>query len=135
MICAYCKCRVFPEDRKCPSCGSRVFVEEEIRKAPQEEEKSQETAHAAQPEREVHYQTIYRTIYVKPETSAKSRWVALVLCLFFGWVGVHRFYVGKNATGVLYLLTGGLLGMGLAVDFLMILFGYFRDRDGLRLSN
>ena len=32
--------------------------------------------------------------------SPKSRLVALLLCLFLGWLGVHRFYAGKIGTGL-----------------------------------
>jgi hypothetical protein len=64
----------------------------------------------------------------------KSKWAALLLCFFLGWLGVHRFYVGKVGTGLLYLLTGGLLGVGWLIDFISILFGGFRDKDRRRLE-
>jgi TM2 domain-containing membrane protein YozV len=39
------------------------------------------------------------------------------LCLtFLGMFGVHRFYLGKIGTGLLYLLTFGLLGVGYLYD-------------------
>ncbi|MBQ3755018.1 MAG: TM2 domain-containing protein, partial [Clostridia bacterium] len=41
-------------------------------------------------------------------TSPKSRLVATLLCFFLGGLGIHRFYVGKVGTGILYLFTGGL---------------------------
>lgn len=43
--------------------------------------------------------------------------LAWILLTFFGWLGVHRFYLGKVGTGILYLLSFGLLGLGLAYDF------------------
>ena len=39
-----------------------------------------------------------------------------VLLTFLGIFGIHRFYMGKWITGILYLLTGGLLGLGLLYD-------------------
>lgn len=62
--------------------------------------------------------------------SSKSRGVAAVLCFFLGWLGVHRFYAGKVGTGILWLLTCGLLGLGTFIDFIMILCGSFKDGTG-----
>lgn len=46
----------------------------------------------------------------------KSKFVAYLLWFFFGILGIHRFYLGKVGTGILYLLTGGLLGIGWFID-------------------
>lgn len=37
--------------------------------------------------------------------------------IFMGLGGAHRIYMGKYGTGILYLLTFGLFGIGQAVDF------------------
>jgi TM2 domain-containing membrane protein YozV len=42
--------------------------------------------------------------------------VAWVLLVFFGLFGIHRFYLGKWPTGILYLCTGGLIGIGYLYD-------------------
>ena len=63
-----------------------------------------------------------------------NRWVLAVLCFFFGVLGVHRFVVGKIGTGILYLLTAGLLGIGVLVDFIMILFGSFKNKEGVEIK-
>jgi len=63
-------------------------------------------------------------------TSPKSRGVALALCLFFGVLGVHRYYVGKTGTGVIWTLTAGCCGIGWLVDIFTILAGGFYDGDG-----
>jgi len=60
----------------------------------------------------------------------KSKLVAALLCIFLGYLGIHRFYVGKVGTGILWLLTAGLAGIGVIVDFIMILVGAFTDKNG-----
>lgn len=59
-----------------------------------------------------------------------NRWGLAVICFFFGVLGIHRFIVGKIGTGFLWLLTGGLFGIGALVDFIMLLFGTFTDSKG-----
>lgn len=46
--------------------------------------------------------------------------VSWVLHLFLGLFGIHRIYMGKIVTGILYLLTGGLLGFGYIYDTLTL---------------
>jgi hypothetical protein len=72
-------------------------------------------------------------LYDDPDASARSRLVALLLCIFLGYFGVHRFYVGKVASGVIWLLTGGLFGIGYIVDIIVIAVGNFTDIEGNRL--
>lgn len=62
--------------------------------------------------------------------SGKSKGTAAVLCFFLGALGIHRFYVGKIGTGILWMLTLGFLGLGSLIDFIMILCGSFKDKDG-----
>lgn len=57
-----------------------------------------------------------------PVGKEKNKWVALLLLLFFGAVGGHKFYEGKVGMGVLYIFTLGLLGVGVIVDFFRLLF-------------
>ena len=43
--------------------------------------------------------------------------VAWILLTFLGVFGVHRMYMGKWLTGILYLLTAGLVGLGYLYDY------------------
>lgn len=52
----------------------------------------------------------------------KNKWVAFWLCFFFGIFGAHKFYEGKVGMGILYLLTGGLFGIGTFINFWQLLF-------------
>ena len=71
--------------------------------------------------------------YYMTPTSDKSKATALILCVLFGWLGLHRFYVGKVITGLLYACTCGLFGIGWLVDILAIAIGGFRDNAGMCL--
>ena len=42
--------------------------------------------------------------------------VAWLLLMFLGLFGIHRFYLGKWVTGIIYLISGGLLGIGWLYD-------------------
>ncbi|MHA1829638.1 MAG: TM2 domain-containing protein [Candidatus Heimdallarchaeaceae archaeon] len=48
---------------------------------------------------------------------------ALMLCVLFGFLGMHRFYVGKKKTAFLYLVTGGLFTIGIFYDIYLIVKG------------
>ena len=52
--------------------------------------------------------------YVPGRTDYSVAWILLT---FLGVFGAHRFYMGKWGTGILYLFTFGLLGIGLVYDF------------------
>ena len=95
------------------------------------------------------------------EISPKHRAIALVLSLFVGFIGVHRFYAGKVKSGLLQLavfiaasffaggvegepdsakpmLGGiilGILGIWVFVDFILICAGNFKDKHGDRIKN
>jgi TM2 domain-containing membrane protein YozV len=43
--------------------------------------------------------------------------ICWVLLTFLGFFGIHRFYMGKVVSGIIYLLTGGLLGLGYLYDY------------------
>lgn len=92
--------------------------------------------------------------------SSKSKIVAALLAFFLGSLGAHRFYVGRAGTAVLQLLMlivgyvliavasiqsstgigaiGGviifILGLWILIDFIMILVGKFKDKNGLPLK-
>ena len=62
--------------------------------------------------------------------SEKKALKVFLLCLLLGPFGAHRFYVGKLGTGVLALLTLGVVGIWTLVDLFLIATNRFRDRDG-----
>ena len=64
------------------------------------------------------------------KSTQKSWLVTLLLCLFVGTIGVHRFYVGKIGTGILQLITFGGFGIWTLVDFILIACKKFTDSNG-----
>lgn len=58
----------------------------------------------------------------------KDKFLAYVLLIFVGYLGLHRFYIGKIRTGIIFLLTGGLFGFGVIYD-LFFLSGMVDDEN------
>ena len=58
----------------------------------------------------------------KGDKMAKNKWTSFFLCLFLGVIGAHKFYEGRTLLGIVYLCTGGILGIGVMVDLISLLF-------------
>jgi hypothetical protein len=65
--------------------------------------------------------------------SERSRGISLILAGMLGWVGGHRYYNGKIATGVAQALTLGGFGFWWLYDIVLIAFGGFRDAEDRRV--
>jgi TM2 domain-containing membrane protein YozV len=63
----------------------------------------------------------------------KSWLTTLLLCIFFGLLGVHRFYTGNRRIAIAQLLTTGGLGLWVLIDIILILTGSYRDGLGNKL--
>ncbi|HAG04499.1 MAG TPA: hypothetical protein DCG28_03570 [Lachnospiraceae bacterium] len=96
---------------KCTHCGEYVTITRKEETAPPKEQTPQKPA--------------------PPKFSPKSYSTTLFLCIFLGWFGFHRFYVGKTISGLLYLFTVGGFGYGNIIDIFLILSKKFTDADGL----
>lgn len=59
----------------------------------------------------------------------------ILLCFFLGGFGVHRFYVGKIGTGILMLFTLGGLGIWTLIDFIIIVIGKYKNKEGNVIQN
>jgi len=57
----------------------------------------------------------------------------LLLCIFLGFLGVHRFYTGHIVIGLIQLFTFGGCGIWWLIDLIMIATGSFTDSNGLLL--
>lgn len=117
MFCRNCGKEVEDGARFCPQCGA-----------------NQENG-TAQPQ---YQQPVINVINTNTNVNSfgyvhKSKWIAFFLCLFLGEFGIHRFYVGKAGTGIIWLFTFGFFGIGWLLDLIFILLGGFRDKAGQTL--
>lgn len=65
-----------------------------------------------------------------PENTGKSQLVALLLCIFVGALGIHRFYLGYTGIGIIQLLTFGGCGIWSLIDLILIVTGDLKPKDG-----
>jgi TM2 domain-containing membrane protein YozV len=91
-----------------------------------------------QPQYQQYQQQYGQPQYQQPQygyaQSQQKDWLTtLLLCIFLGWLGIHRFYTGHTVIGVIQLLTLGGCGIWVLVDFIMILTNSYRDSNGFPL--
>lgn len=74
---------------------------------------------------------IDRGLDAKPgKDGGKSQLIALILCVFLGGIGIHRFYLGYTWQGVVQILTGGGCGVWWLIDLVRIIMGTLKPKDG-----
>jgi TM2 domain-containing membrane protein YozV len=61
--------------------------------------------------------SLFRQANLRFRTGPVDYTVPWILLTFLVLIGVHRMYMGKWFTGIIYLLTGGILGIGYLYDF------------------
>ena len=145
--CPHCGATLSIEQGKrkavCEYCDSEIIIpgvssetsREEVRSEPEQESRRESTYSYGGQNGGPQRGTVYTQSYQASGASPKSRMVALLLLIFLGVFGVHRFYVGKTGTGLLYFFTVGLFGIGYCVDLILIVIGSFRDSRGMPLLN
>jgi TM2 domain-containing membrane protein YozV len=70
------------------------------------------------------------TTFAAVASSGKSQVTALLLCIFIGGLGIHRFYLGYTWQGVVQLLTLGGLGIWSLIDLIRIITGDLQPKNG-----
>lgn len=104
-FCKHCGSRIPAAAVICTACGCQV---EELHQAPPTVIINNSNMNT-------------NTNYSGPMGRLKSKWVSLLLCIFLGALGVHKFYEGKIGMGILYIFTGGLFCIGVIVDLITLL--------------
>ena len=73
------------------------------------------------------------------DISSKSQLTTTLLCILPAWIvgiaGIHRFYLGKIGTGIAMLLTLGGLGIWTLIDFIYVVSGSMKDKEGKLIKN
>ena len=54
---------------------------------------------------------------------------AYSFCIVLGWIGAHRFYLGRPYSGFVYALTGGIAGIGVVADLVLMPFLILGESD------
>ncbi|MBK6861869.1 MAG: TM2 domain-containing protein [Saprospiraceae bacterium] len=65
-----------------------------------------------------------------PAGGGKSQLIALLLCIFVGGLGIHRFYLGYTTIGIIQLLTAGGCGIWALIDLIRIITGDLKPKNG-----
>lgn len=113
-FCAHCGGKIDEKAVVCPLCGCQV---EQI--APAGTAPSIVINNAnSNVNTNTQTQNLSGAMFKKP----KNKWVALLLCIFLGCLGGHKFYEGKIGMGVIYLFTCGLFFVGVVIDLIALLF-------------
>lgn len=113
-FCKYCGGKIHMDAVLCTHCGRQV---EEIKGA-QAAAVPNVVINNTNTNSNVNTNTVATQLGFKE----KNKWVALLLCIFLGCVGGHKFYEGKVFLGIVYICTVGLFGIGVIVDFFALLF-------------
>lgn len=136
MICEKCRCEVPDGSVVCKNCGYILDKEKMAairaarnlqagggaaaigRPAPQQHATSSQSSAGT-----------YSAAVSSPHTG-KSWLVSVLLAMFLGFLGLHRFYTGYIALGVVQLLTLGGCGIWALIDFIALCFDKYKDVDG-----
>lgn len=125
VFCRKCGCRLDPSDIFCSKCGARTDGETQTQSAYNTQTASAQTESVPHVQNVYNYNYNYGTNvngdYIHMEPGMKNKWVSVALCLLLGVVGGHRFYEGKIPSAFLYLFTGGLCGIGVIIDLIILL--------------
>lgn len=50
-----------------------------------------------------------------------NKWISILLCVFLGWLGAHKFYERKYIMGIFYVVTFGFWGIGIILDLIKLI--------------
>ena len=109
-------CGMQTAESVCPNCGTVLDAAQNAMQNAQ-----QNMNNAAQPQPTIVINnTNANTITPGMLKKEVKKLPALLLCIFLGYFGAHKFFEGKPGMGILYIFTGGLFVIGWIVDIITI---------------
>lgn len=106
MFCSNCGKELTEDIRFCPECGQQVG----------------------------NIQSQSQPIIMQMPRQPKSRAIAIVLCIFLGWLGIHDFYIGRNGVGLAKILITLILGW-FVIGLIIVSCWCFFDLIHIAISN
>lgn len=119
IYCPHCGVKAGTIAKTCPRCGTEYFSKAcpDCGYMPAARVTPQPTRTAPPPPRPT---PTPAPAAPTPEGKPKDKMIALLLCIFLGTIGMHKFYEGKIGMGILYLFTNGLFFIGWIVDIIKL---------------
>lgn len=117
--CGSKRCIKVDDGYKCEYCGSI----QDVIMPPEPEIKEPETNN-------VDYDNAEQQATTQLSGRQKSILIRLIICLFAGYFGVHKFLEGRILTGIIYLCTGGLFGIGITIDVVRYILKLVESKHG-----
>lgn len=111
-ICPNCAEAIQASDTICTHCGHELEIKEDIKVYQEDNESNryEQEQDASNP-----FSAFLR------KRGPYNKWIALILCFFLGVFGAHKLYEGKIGMAILYLVTGGLCGIGWVLDLIALI--------------
>ena len=125
-FCVNCGATYAVGSTQCPSCSAPLGQGQQGGQPPQY---GQQPMYPPQPGYAV-------PVYIAAQP--KNHTVAILLCFFLGFLGIHRFYMGRVASGLIMLalniISAGLLSIWTYIDMIILTFSNFNDSNGMPLA-
>lgn len=120
-VCPQCGAPLDPGSLQCKYCGEKIAAQQPDSQQPQYQQPQYQQPQYQQPQyqqpqyQQPQYQQPQQGMYqqvnnsglepgIDPSWPLKNKTTAGILAIFLGGLGIHKFYLGKVGTGVLYLL-------------------------------
>ncbi len=106
-LCKNCASKIPMDAHICPYCGEKI---DQTNKIVEEVKETEEETHDWR-----------ESIFGFQKRGSFYKWITLLLAIFLGWLGIHKFYERKFYMGLLYMVTGGFCGVGVILDIITLL--------------